>query len=170
MDGSKHPLFVYLLTDSTCVNNPSNHSLVPYVGLSSNPVAYLHAHNRDDRRYRSGSQLTKPGAGVYQIELVSGPLYKGGKEFKNACRKGSRKVVSRMLFFGDYARKLQTDSTGDSKPMLYARDPQLMVSLYKRRAAGTLKSASRVTGGESAVAGKRPISLRKAKKSQDSLL
>jgi hypothetical protein len=141
-DGSKHPLFVYLLTDSTCINNPDNHTLVPYVGLSSNPLLYLHAHNRDDRRFKSGSQLTKPGAGKYQIELVCGPLYEGGKKFKLACRKGSRKVMSRMLFFADYARQIQLD-TPENPPMLYVRDTHLMISLYVRREQGLLKGVKK---------------------------
>jgi hypothetical protein len=141
--GSKHPLFAYLLSDARCVNNPSEHSIVPYIGLSSNPFAYLHAHNRDDKRYTPGSQLTKPGAGNYQLELVCGPLFHGGQLFRARCRKNSRKIVKRMLYFCDYAARLQRESQsrGGPAPVLYARDVGLIQSLYDRRRASEMKRA-----------------------------
>ncbi len=131
--GATHPLFVYLLSDKRCVNNPKHHKVVPYIGLASNPFVKLCAHNRQGKHFGYGSQLTKLGAGNYQLELVFGPLWQGGRDFKTICRLKSRKIRSRILRFCDYAGHLQR--TKKSKAMLYARDQALVRSLYNERAA-----------------------------------
>ncbi len=131
--GAAHPLFVYLLSDKRCVNNPKHHKVVPYIGLASNPFVKLCAHNRQGKQFGYGSQLTKLGAGNYQLELVFGPLWHGGRNFKTLCRLKSRKIRSRILRFCDYAGYLQR--TYKSKAMLYARDLTLVRTLYEQRAA-----------------------------------
>ena len=138
--GSKHPLFVYLLSDRRCVNNPKHHKVVPYIGLASNPFVKLCAHNRSGKQYGPGSQLTKVGAGHYQLELVFGPIWQGGRDFKALCRLKSRKIRSRILRFCDYASYLQ-NYRGVSAH-LYVRDQSLIRSLYQQRAASTLPPPS----------------------------
>ena len=101
VSGKKHPLYVYLLSDKRCVNNPSHHKVVPYIGLASNPFVKLCAHNRLGKQFGAGSQLTKLGAGHYQLELVFGPLWHGGRAFKQMRRLKSRKIRSRILHFCD---------------------------------------------------------------------
>jgi hypothetical protein len=138
---AKHPLFVYLLSDKRCVNNPINHKIVPYIGLASNPFTKLCAHNRMGRQFGHGSQLTKLGAGHYQLELVYGPLFSGGRQFKKMCRMRSRKIVSRILHFCDYARGLQrsqppSHNNAPDEPHLYVRDEQMVRDLYRQRASG----------------------------------
>ena len=132
--GATHPLFVYLLSDQRCVNNPKHHKVVPYIGLASNPFVKLCAHNRQGKQYGYGSQLTKLGAGNYQLELVFGPLWSGGRNFKTLCRLKSRKIRSRILRFCDYAGYLQRTNK-QSKAMLYVRDQSLVRSLHQQRAA-----------------------------------
>jgi hypothetical protein len=130
----RHPLYVYLLSDRRHVNTPSKHSIVPYVGLCRNPLVKIHAVNRDDRRFIPASQLTKPGAGYYQVELVFGPLFHSGKEFKERCRRGSRKIQSRILFFCESARQVQREYQRRFQriPSLYVRDKVLIDQLYKK--------------------------------------
>jgi hypothetical protein len=134
LSGSKHPHFVYLLSDKRCTNNPAKHKVVPYIGLASNPFMKLCAHNRQGRQFGLGSQLTKLGAGHYQLEMVYGPIWRGGRHYKNVCRKKSRKIVSRMLHFCDYAYFLQSRKHAG---FLYVRDEELVRSLYLRRARAT---------------------------------
>jgi len=138
--GSKHPLFVYLLSDKRCVNNPKHHKVVPYIGLASNPFVKLCAHNRSGKQYGPGSQLTKVGAGHYQLELVFGPIWHGGRDFKTLCRLKSRKIRSRILRFCDYASYLQ-NCRGVSAH-LYVRDQTLVRSLYRQRAAAAMSSSA----------------------------
>jgi hypothetical protein len=135
----KHPLFVYLLSDKRCVNNPKLHRVVPYVGLSSHPLVRLNAHNRQNcKLFGPGNQLTKAGAGHYQLELVFGPLrseHHGlGRSFRDSCRKRSRKIRSRILRFCDSAGCLQRDGRQPGA-MLYARDPVMIKQLYLQRAS-----------------------------------
>ena len=132
--GQRHPLYVYLLSDKRCVNNPEQHKVVPYIGLASNPFVKLCAHNRLGKQFGVGSQLTKLGAGHYQQELVFGPLWHGGRAFKTICRLKSRKIRSRILRFCDYASYLQRSEK--SSAVLYARDQSLVRMLYQARAAG----------------------------------
>jgi hypothetical protein len=127
-------LFVYLLSDKRCTNNPANHKVVPYIGLASNPFVKLCAHNRQGRQYGHGSQMTKLGAGHYQLELVYGPLFRGGRKFKQICRMRSRKIVSRILHFCDYAHQLQLQQP-TSQAMLYVRDAVMVRELYRQRHA-----------------------------------
>ena len=134
VSGQKHPLYVYLLSDKRCVNNPKHHKVVPYIGLASNPFVKLGAHNRVGKQCGVGSQLTKLGAGHYQLELVFGPLWHGGRAFKTMCRLKSRKIRSRILRFCDYAGYLQR--VQKSAGVLYARDQALVRALYHARAAG----------------------------------
>jgi len=131
---------VYLLSDRRCVNNPKHHKVVPYIGLASNPFVKLCAHNRSGKQYGPGSQLTKVGAGHYQLELVFGPIWHGGRDFKALCRLKSRKIRSRILRFCDYASYLQ-NYRGVSAH-LYVRDQSLIRSLYQQRAASTLPPPS----------------------------
>lgn len=138
--GSKHPLFVYLLSDRRCVNNPKHHKVVPYIGLASNPFVKLCAHNRNGKQFGYGSQLTKLGAGHYQLELVFGPLFHGGRAFKALCRLKSRKIRSRILRFCDYASYLQRRR--GIRAHLYARDQSLVRSLYQQRASVSSSSSS----------------------------
>ncbi len=132
--GSKHPLYVYLLSDKRCVNNPKQHKVVPYIGLASNPFVKLCAHNRQGKQFGYGSQLTKLGAGNYQLELVFGPLWEGGRDFKMLCRLKSRKIRSRILRFCDYAGHMQRTHKM-CKASLYTRDKTLVRTLYQQRAA-----------------------------------
>lgn len=133
VSGSKHPLFVYLLSDQRCINDPSRHKVVPYIGLASNPFVKLCAHNRMGKQFGVGSQITKLGAGHYQLELVYGPIFQGGREFKNFCRKKSRKIVSRILRFCDYTVRLQSQGL-HPQASLYVRDKRLIKKLYQNRA------------------------------------
>lgn len=149
-NGDAHPLFVYLLSDKRCVNNPKLHRVVPYVGLSSHPLLRLNAHNRlNCKLYGPGNQLTKAGAGHYQLELVYGPLDPGnrglGRSFRDSCRKRSRKIKSRILRFCDSAGCLQRDGRQPSA-FLYARDPVMVKRLYLQRASNRpLQVTSAVT-------------------------
>lgn len=134
---TKHPLFVYLLSDKRCINNPSKHKIVPYIGITKFPMLKLCKHNRINKRLGYGNQLTKLGAPNYQIELVFGPIFHGGKYFKFESRKKSRKIISRILYFCDYARSLQrANSTGS----LYVRDKSLIQRLYVSRANEALRN------------------------------
>jgi hypothetical protein len=138
--GVKHPLYVYLLSDKRCINNPSHHKVVPYIGVASNPFVKLRAHNRLGKQCGHGNQLTKAGAGHYQLELVFGPLWQGGGEFKKVCRRQSRKIKSRILRFCDYAKQMQ--QSGACTASLYARDQSMVRALYMERAAAVLSSRS----------------------------
>lgn len=141
---TKHPLFVYLLSDKRCVNSPFNHKVVPYIGLASNPFTKLCAHNRMGKQFGHGSQLTKLGAGHYQLELVYGPMFSGGRQFKKLCRMRSRKIVSRILHFCDYARSLQRTAKRTahsiSNAHLYVRDQSMIRDLYRQRQSATNRS------------------------------
>ena len=140
-DHLRHPLFVYLLTDRRYVNNPMLHDVVPYVGVSSNPYLYLRAHNRDDKRYVNASQVSKPGAGFYQLELVCGPLWSGAREFKKQCRTKKRKIKNRINFFCKYALALQKKSQQQHRnhiPILYVRDEQ-----YVRRVMSEMSNSDK---------------------------
>lgn len=137
---SRHPLFVYLLSDKRCINDPSKHKVVPYIGLASNPFIKLCAHNRMGKKFGPSNQLTKLGAGNYQLELVYGPVFIGGRNFRNVCRKKSRKIVSRILAFCDHARSLQR-SAEFASASLYVRDREMIHKLYDaRRTAATSKN------------------------------
>ena len=128
----RHPLYVYLLSDRRCVNNPTNHHVVPYIGLASNPFVKLSAHNRvSGKKFGTCSQLTKSGAGYYQIEAVFGPMFRGGKAFKQTCRARSRKITSRIIQFCKYARNLQTKGTHKGAS-LYVRDMSFIRRLLRR--------------------------------------
>ena len=135
VSGGKHPLYVYLLSDKRCTNNPRLHKVVPYIGLSSNPFVRECANNRRGKQFGHGSQLTKLGAGHYQLELVFGPLWSGGKDMKTTIRLKSRKIRSRILRFCDYAWYMQKHR--GVKAFLYSRDQAMVRSLWKQRAAGT---------------------------------
>lgn len=137
--GEKHPLFVYLLSDKRCVNNPKLHRIVPYVGISSHPLVRLNAHNRlNCKLFGNGNQLTKAGSGHYQLELVFGPLSRGspglGRAFRDSCRQKSRKIRSRILRFCDSVGCLQREGR-QRDALLYARDPGLIKQMYQQRAA-----------------------------------
>lgn len=129
---SQHPLYAYLLSDKRCVNNPAKHKIVPYIGLASNPFLKLCAHNRLGKQYGTGSQLTKPGAGHYQLELVFGPLFHGGKDFKMNCRKSSRKLTHRILRFCSLAHALRKQAKF-RQAGLYVRDKLFIRKLYQAR-------------------------------------
>lgn len=84
-----HPLFCYLIGDQQ-----SNAST--YIGLSRQPFFRLKSHNREPG-YRCGAKSTKASAGQWRILLVIGPWYgNGGRAFKQAWRRSSRKLKSRL--------------------------------------------------------------------------
>jgi hypothetical protein len=81
------------------------------------------------------------GAGHYQLELVYGPLFRGGRRFKAICRRQSRKITSRILRFCDYASYLQRKKRGqDGRAHLYVRDQSLVRRLYRERQRQTRNS------------------------------
>jgi hypothetical protein len=131
-EGKVHPLFAYLLSDKRCVNNAKDHKVVPYIGLASNPFIRLCTHNRSSRKFGAFNQLTKGGAGYYQIELVFGPLTELASQFKEVCRKSSRKIHSRIVRFCQYANYMQNKMGVNVRAKLYARDKNLVRKIYPK--------------------------------------
>jgi hypothetical protein len=119
-------LFVCLLTDRRYANNPSLHTTLSWIGVTSSPFCYLLCQNRDPR-FIPGSQLTKAGSPHYQLEMVCGPFHPDVPDGPRArimarvCRVGSRKLVNRIRFFAAYAHSLYGRG-----PQLYVRDRKLV--------------------------------------------
>jgi hypothetical protein len=111
-----------LLSDKRCINNPAQHKVVPFIDYSLNPLVSLRAHNREGPQCGRGSQLTKQGAGHYQLELVFGPLAETEAAlFTKKCRQGSRKILNRIRFFVELAAEVGTKVC--ARASLYAADP-----------------------------------------------
>lgn len=119
----KHPLFLYLLTDSRCINQWDKHSVAGYIGLSRLPLLRLHQQNRK-LGYRVGVKSTKCASGYWILELVIGPIYKNAYKMKMEWREKARKILNRIKYGYILANKYNIKN-------IYCRDIHLVHNLTK---------------------------------------
>jgi len=94
----KHPKWVYLLSDTRTVNDKTTvltgHQ---HIGLATHPHMRLKQHNRE-KGYHTGAKPTNLHGPHWQIELLIGPFYHMGREFKQEWRESSRGMESRYRY------------------------------------------------------------------------
>lgn len=84
-----NPLYCYLMR--------SPGSGVPsHVGIASNPVQRVHAHNRVPG-YGPACKGTRRGAPNWQLCVIVGPIYRGAAQFAKEWRQHSRTDTGRIL-------------------------------------------------------------------------
>jgi hypothetical protein len=119
----KHPSYVYVMTDNRISENGDS-QLVPYVGISRSPLMRLRSQRREPGVV-VGHKSTNKGKRFWRMELIVGPFYGQGREFKENWRKKSRKLVRRILTGYWMA--------GVKEMVVYARDVQWLQQLARRK-------------------------------------
>lgn len=99
-----HPKWVYLITDSRVVNDALDYrdpdvkkkilDSAQHIGLATHPYCRLHQQNRK-AGYHTGAKPTNLHGSYWQLELVVGPFFEHGKEFKLQWRDSARGFSSR---------------------------------------------------------------------------
>jgi hypothetical protein len=92
----EHPLFCYLLSDKRCTTTDSELiQSAQYVGLATLPCERLNEQNRIEG-YHTGAKSTNAIAPYWQDEIIIGPFYRRGDQFKQLWRQTARGMQSRF--------------------------------------------------------------------------
>lgn len=91
----RHPKFVYLISDSRLNGDIAKLLTGPqHIGLTRHPEMRLHQQNRKEG-YLTGAKPTNLHGPFWQQELIIGPFYTMGREFKLEWRQSARGMESR---------------------------------------------------------------------------
>jgi hypothetical protein len=103
VNGTTHPLFLYLLIDDRVdfVTQPVSRDQM-YVGLSSQPLEHVKCHNRQVG-YKAAAKGTKHNAGHWKLQLCM-RVHSAGKRHKLSSRK--TKSADKLIAFLKYIFEL----------------------------------------------------------------
>lgn len=143
----KHPVYVYLSSD---MREMYDGSLRPRgehkIGLATLPDCRIHQNNRRPG-YHTGAKSTNLKGEFWQAEVVIGPFWDGGSEFRHSWRANARGITNRYRALKTHYEKFASNADFVARNRgcalgFFCRDPLFTKRVFESKAEDELVDAA----------------------------